>query len=248
LKKLLNISFLNKHGLKISKIAHLSAPEISDKINQFSDDIHNAEGQIESLTMAMIDMDEQYFEQVLSRCILQLGFEETMSRIITPFLIRIGVMWQMGSANPAQEHFITQLIRQKLLVAIDAIIPKDSTRAKRFVFFLPEGELHETSLLFACYLAKKRGHRVLYLGQSVPTADLIAVTEKFSASHLVAFFTSSLHGVDVMNYIHNLSALFEDQRIFVSGRRVLDLCELLPANVIRLNDLEAFLAELEKLA
>ena len=169
----MNISLLNRNGLKISKLARLSNEEINEKINQLIQRYSDTESLIENLTIAMIELDEGKLEKILSRAIMQLGFEETIIKILYPFLIKIGVMWQTGVINPAQEHFITNLIRQKLMVAIDALITANNPNSKTFVLFLPEGEYHELGLLFFYYLVKRRGHQVIYLGQSVPFNDLI---------------------------------------------------------------------------
>ena len=103
---------------------------------------------------------------------MQLGFEETIIKILYPFLVKIGVMWQTGIINPAHEHFISNQIRQKLIVATDSLISGSNPNSKRFTLFLPEGEFHELGLLFFHYLIKRRGHQVIYLGQSVPLNDL----------------------------------------------------------------------------
>jgi MerR family transcriptional regulator, light-induced transcriptional regulator len=248
LKKLLNISILNRNGIKISRIAQLSTDEIVEKINQYSREASNTDSQIESLTIAMIDLDEFRFEQVLARSIIQLGFEETVTRVLYPFFVRIGLMWQTGSVNPAQEHFITNLIKQKFFVAIDGIIVRDIPGTRRFVFFLPEGELHEIGLLFFCYLAKKRGHRVLYLGQSVPFNDLVTIPSIRKIDYLVTSFTSSFNGNDLAAYVHQLANIFRDQHIIVSGSRISDLSVALPSNVIQVPSPLVFIDELDKIA
>lgn len=156
LKKLLNVSILNRNGLKISKIAQLSTDEIIAKISQFtSATTTSAESQIESLILAMIDLDDYRFEQVLARAVIQYGFEDAVTTVLYPFFVRIGIMWQTGSINPAQEHFVSNLVKQKLYVAIDGLNVNFKHNARRFVFFLPEGELHEIGLLFFCFLVKK---------------------------------------------------------------------------------------------
>ena len=172
LKKILNVSVLNRNGLKISKIARMSPQEIADQIGRISHLVPDEQSQIEGLTMAMIDFDENRFERIIARSVIQFGFEDTIIKIIYPFFVKIGLMWQTGTVNPAQEHFVTNLVRQKVMVAIDNHFNPDNANAKHFLFFLPEGELHELGILFFAYLAKKRGHQIIYLGQSVPMSDL----------------------------------------------------------------------------
>ncbi|MFY7911452.1 MAG: MerR family transcriptional regulator, partial [Emticicia sp.] len=117
LKLVLNIALLKDHDYKISEIAKLSLEELSKEVLAISDKQLNYPDQIHALTIAMIDIDEERFEKIMSTNILQFGFENTMINIIYPFLSRIGTLWVTGSIGPAQEHFITNLIRQKIIVA-----------------------------------------------------------------------------------------------------------------------------------
>jgi DNA-binding transcriptional MerR regulator len=247
LKKLLNISILNRNGIKISKIAQLSDDEIIQKINQYTQEVTNTENQIENLILAMIDLDEFRFEQVLARSIIQFGFEDTVTGILYPFFVRIGVMWQTGTINPAQEHFVTNLVRQKFFVALDGLIYHERPGTKRFVFFLPEGELHELGLLFYCYLAKKRGHHVIYLGQSLPLDDLIEVVRIRDIDFVVTAFTSSFNGEDLVDYAWNLSEKLKDKVIFLSGSQTAGIKENLASNTRIVTSPARFIEELEKI-
>jgi DNA-binding transcriptional MerR regulator len=247
LKKLLNISILNRNGLKISRIAQLSQQEIIAKINLHAQDLTSVESQVENLTVAMIDLDEYRFEQVLARSIIQFGFEDTVTRLLYPFFVRIGLMWQTGSINAAQEHFISNLVKQKFFVAIDGMIANHKPDARRFVFFLPEGELHEIGLLFFCYLAKKRGHRTLYLGQSMPLGDLSEVSGIFGFDYLVTAFTTSFSGKDMVNYAETLASTYGDKTIFISGSRISALSCELPSNIKLLSSPISFLKELDSI-
>jgi DNA-binding transcriptional MerR regulator len=247
LKKLLNISILNRNGIKISKIAQLTPNEIASKISEFGQDVTSTESQIESLTLAMIDLDEYRFEQVLARSVIQFGFEESVIRILYPFFVRVGILWQTGSINPAQEHFISNLVRQKFFVALDSLISINKPGTRRFVFFLPEGELHEIGLLFFCYLAKKRGHNILYLGQSLPMSDLSEISRIRQVDYFVTALTSKFSGHDLVSYATRLASLFSNTTIFISGSRIEDLSVALPSNIIPVSSPLRFLEELDKL-
>lgn len=247
LKKLLNVSILNRNGIKISRIAQLSHEEIVQKINQFTLDVTDTESQLESLTLAMIDLDEFRFEKVLARAIIQFGFEETVTRVLYPFFVRVGVMWQTGSVNPAQEHFISNLVRQKFFVAIDGLVIAEKPEAKRFVFFLPEGELHEMGLLFFCYMAKKRGHHTIYLGQSVPLPDVMEVVRIRQIDYLVTAFITSFNGKDLDRYARALSEKFREKIIYLSGSQSTGLSNELPPNIHIVSSPADFLKELQRL-
>jgi DNA-binding transcriptional MerR regulator len=247
LKKILNISILNRNGLKISKIARLSQDEIVQQINQFTHEVSNAESQIESLTVAMIDLDEYRFEQVLSRSIIQFGFEEAVTQVLYPFFVKIGIMWQTGAIRPAQEHFITSLVKQKFYAALDGLISSEREGTRKFLFFLPEGELHEVGLLFCCYLAKKRGFRTLYLGQSVPLNDLPDLVRKSHVDYLVTAVITTFNGPDITTLVQTLSKLFGDKTVYLSGSPALFLPLNIPSHMKTLSTPQQFLEEIEKI-
>jgi MerR family transcriptional regulator, light-induced transcriptional regulator len=247
LKKLLNISILNRNGIKISKIAQLTPDEITTKINEFTRDISSKESQIESLTVAMIDMDEYRFEHVLARSIILFGFEEAVIRVLYPFFVRVGLMWQTGSVNPVQEHFITNLVKQKFYSAIDGLVGHEKVGARRMVFFLPEGEFHEIGLLFSCYLARKHGCRTIYLGQSLPLNDLEEALRAKQVDFLFTTLITSYSGIELSDYIRLLSAKFSNHIIYLSGSRVMQYQQDLPHNIRILTTPTQFVEELDRI-
>ncbi len=244
LKKLLNVSILNRNGLKISKIAQLSADEIVSRINQYTHDVTGTESHIENLTLAMIDLDEHRFEQVFARTVIKFGFEDAVTRVLYPFFIRIGLMWQTGSINTTQEHFVSNLVRQKFFAAIDNLVVSENKGTLRFVFFLPEGEMHEIGLLFLCYLAKKKGFHTLYLGQSLPLKDLKDMAGAYPFHCLVTSITSSFNRKGTGDFIKTVSQNFSDKTIFIAGSRASDVFADVPDNVRLLASPEAFLQEM----
>jgi DNA-binding transcriptional MerR regulator len=244
LRKLLNISILNRNGYKISRIAKLSHEEITDNINKLTENPTDTESQIENLAIAMIDLDETKFEKILSRSIIQLGFEDTVIRVLNPFLIRIGIMWQTGSINPAQEHFVSNLIRQKILVAIDSQISGETPDSKTFLLFLPEGENHELGLLFANYMIRKRGHRVIYLGQNVPLSDLEEIIKIKHVDFLLTAFVTNASNLDIIKYLAKLDAISKSKPIYLSGEQVITYKDKLPKNQKILESPQSFISEL----
>lgn len=67
----------------------------------------------------MVDFDKEYFDKIFNKSALSRGLEETILKVIYPFFEKIGLLRQTGNINPTQKHFISNLIRQKLIVAID---------------------------------------------------------------------------------------------------------------------------------
>ncbi|TVP47496.1 MAG: MerR family transcriptional regulator [Mongoliibacter sp.] len=246
LKLILNVALLNDNGFKISKIAGMTFLEMKEEVVRLTEKNLTYDDQIHALTICMIEMDEDRFEKVLSTNILKIGFEQTMLNIIYPFLSKIGVLWQTGAINPAQEHFISNLVRQKLIVAIDGQVYKGG--GKKFLLYLPEGELHEISLLFATFLIKSKGHKVVYLGQNTPKEDLKLVYKLHSPEYLMTVITTSPNSQEVQCYIDNLSSLFKDSQIIISGYQIVGQDLRMPKNVKALHyirQIKEYLEEIE---
>jgi methanogenic corrinoid protein MtbC1 len=155
---------------------------------------------------------------------------------------QIGNMWQVGMVNPAQEHFITHLVRQKVIVGIDGLFPEPLANPKTFLLYLPSNEMHELGLLYCNFLVKAKGHRCVYLGQSVPFNDLLTVTDVVPADVIVTVFTNRMEGISVQEYLNNLSNSFLNSQIMVSGRAFFDPNDTieLPKNVILFESHEQF--------
>ena len=248
LKRILNIALLNRKGIKISYLANLDDNEICSKVKSISNGDHDNEYAIENLIMAMIELDERRFEKILSHAIIRDGFETTLINVIHPFFEKIGILWLTGAINPAQEHFMSNLMRQKLIVAIDGIIEESSVNAKNFILYLPEGELHELGLLFYTYLLKKRGHKVTYLGQSVPFDDLHTVMNIRPSDFILTSFQSSITGINIKEYISKLSSNFPPQGILYISYESEEESKDLPSNVRRIKnatDFQIYLNEID---
>lgn len=217
LKKLLNVSILNRHGYKISRIASLSRKEINQKIMEVVKPESDYLSQIESLVVSMIELNEDRFEKILNQSIMKIGFEETLYYVIYPFFEKIGLLWQTGTINPAQEHFISNLIRMKMCVAINSLPLVTNPNAKKMILFLPEWELHEIGLLTYNYLARKIGINVIYLGQNIPYKDLVSVAKTIEPDILATYFVSAITKEEMQRYLNALSKQFSKQFILVSG-------------------------------
>lgn len=213
--------------------------KITEKNLKYPDQIH-------ALTLSMIDLDEDRFEKTMSTNILQLGFENTMINIIYPFLSKIGVLWQTGAINPAQEHFISNLVRHKIIVAIDGQFVPNNNDNKKFLLYLPEGELHELNLLFCYYLIKSRGYRGIYLGQSLPFEDLVSVYKVHSPEYIVTILTSVPRQEEVQAYVDKLGETFPQSEVLLSGYQVAAIQPNLKSNsrlFSRIEDFIGFLSE-----
>jgi len=236
LKSILNIAILRDNGYKISEIANFSNKELSEHVLSFSTNPRHYSTQINNLILAMIELDDRKFDKIITNSTVRVGFEETILHVVYPFLEKIGVLWQIGSINAAQEHFVTNLLRQKLLVALDGQMSGTHPESKRFMLFLPEKEYHELGLLFFAYIVRKNGHKIIYLGQSVPMNDVIEVAKLKEPDYLITSMTSPLEPIDTENFINTLSSNFKNKTIYFSGLQARNYDKKFPDNVVMIND------------
>ncbi len=173
LNKILNVAILNNGGLRISKIANLNNSDLCNRVIDLSIESGDPEIQIESLVVFMLSLDESKFLTIINGSISNIGIENTFEKVILPFLDRIGVLCENGTIKPVQGHFVSNLIRQKLIVAIDKLNEENRRKSgKRMIFFMPENEWQEMELLFYSLIAREQGIDVVYLGASVPLDSL----------------------------------------------------------------------------
>lgn len=189
LRKLLNTSILLQNGFRISAVAKLSDAEIDEQVEiVFKQEAGEVGDQIQALVLAMLSFDEPLFHRIYEGSVASVGVLATFTKLIYPFLNLIGGLWVYNKANPAQEHFISNLIRQKIIAAIE-LLDQPKSKAPEIAMFLLEGDHHELGLLLAYYLAKQIGWKVLYLGLRVPAEDLRSLLHYTRVTVLFSTFT-----------------------------------------------------------
>jgi len=245
LRHLMNVAILNKYGYKISNIQSMSPTEINQCVVDLTHQDLDNDHQVDNLVMAMIEIDEQRFDKIISSSIIKQGFDYTFENLLYKFLEKIGILWQVGAVNPAQEHFIAQLIRQKLILAIDGQ-QEYRNDFKTFVLFLPENEYHEVALLYLHYLIRKAGHKVIYLGQNVPLLNLKDVLEIHKVDYLLTSIASVLPVEMISEILNELGQLYGDKKILIGGNCMNNFALPLPGNIQTINSLSDFIEFLEK--
>lgn len=218
LKRILNISLLNNNGYKISNIAKLSDKELVDEVNKVLSTATKESLQVDTLVLCLLNMDEARFESTVNNSILQFGFESTIENVLFPFLRQLGNLWQVGLVSPAQEHYISNIIRQKLIVGLDRAQPANNPQAKTIILFLPDQELHELGLIYAHYLAKLRGHKCLYLGQSLPISELVIISEAVNPDVLVCILTGQMSNDNLQKLVEACTSNISKATLLMSGR------------------------------
>lgn len=245
LKLILNISLLRNHGIKISKIVSMTSAQLHEEVFNVGSTEHTNEDQLNALTLAMLEMDETLFNTIFQSNQEKLGFEATMTEIIYPFFRKIGLLWTVNSIYPAQEHFITHLVRQKLIIETEKL--DHSMSGPVFLLFLPEEELHELSLLYANYILRKRGFKTFYFGQSLPTRDLEEAFRAISPDYFFTILTSKPPSGSIQEYLNTLGEKFSSISVYVTGSQVVNQGLTFPNNLKLINqfsELEPILREL----
>lgn len=230
LKTILNIALLNKYGFKISHIDKLSPEDLREKVVSLTQLQAQQERIVNELIQHMVDLDLDKFEQVLDNYIMSRGIERTITQIIFPYMEKIGILWLTNHINPAQEHLVTNIIRQKLIVGIEGII--SHIRAdKTVLLFLPESEYHELGLLFTQYLLKSRGAKVLYLGGNVPFKDLEFVVNLKKPDFCYAHLTTVASNFNFEKFMSKLYDKMPNTKFIISGQLTHVYKKRIPENV-----------------
>jgi MerR family transcriptional regulator, light-induced transcriptional regulator len=248
LRRLLNIVSLKDAEYKVSelcamsdkKLFHLVSAQLEQPVAQNEKD----EYFISQLIAAGMAYDEAWFDKVFSHALLSYGLKDTYLRVLYPMLVRVGLMWATDTIMPAYEHFISNMIRNKLIIAIDAL-PPPKHNADSWLLFLPEDEYHEIGLLLAHYLIRHSGKKVYYLGASVPLDSVAAIAKDTGVSRLLTFFVMRNSAENVKSYMSHFSRAFASKKIFISCKKELIIPGKLPANLKFLFAVEELEKELD---
>lgn len=217
LKTVLNIALLNKYGFKISHINKMTPGEVREKIISLSYAEAHQERFINELLQYMVDLDVESFEETINIYIRSKGMDKAVNQLIFPFLEKIGLLWVVNHMNIAQEHLVTNIIRQKLIVAIEGLAVYTQTD-KTILLYLPEGEHHEIGLLYLYYLLKSRSLQVLYLGADVPVKDLEFVAHLKKPQYILTHLTSIPGRFSLEKYLQQIQQRIPEIPLVISGK------------------------------
>lgn len=242
-KKLLNIVGLINKGHKIGEFKNATDVEIVDKVKSAELFFPN----FESYLVAMLNFDIDFFNRLIDDSIQKWGFDKTIEEVIYPLLQRVGYYWVTNAITPVHEHFVSNIIRQKFFKFIDNIDAVNENQ-KSFLLYLPLDEYHEISILYAYYKIKKSGHKAIYLGQSVPTEDLIKAAVTISPDFLVCFFVSQISREEIISYLKKVSGKCNCKHLLAGGYQVESnkLYENKMQNILFLKKPDDLVAFLEK--
>ncbi|MBU2945131.1 MerR family transcriptional regulator [Zobellia uliginosa] len=249
LQKLLNITLLYSNGHKISKIANLKENKIPEIVNELISKNNN--NQItNTFKLSMINFDQQLFTQTFKNLLLEKSFAEIFKEVFIPLLNELGLLWQTDTICPAHEHFISNLVKQKILISTQElpVFPNHDQKKTTFVAYLPENEIHEIGLLYLNYEVVLRGYKSIYLGQTVPLESLEEVMKTFENTTFLSYFTVSPSKDKIIDYIKQfnvLSASYSNTKLWLLGPQTKHLeNEKLPNTIEIFNSIEKIVERL----
>ena len=246
LRKLLNITLLYNNGYKISKIAAYEESEIPLIVRQLAITSKSEQMSINSLKLAMVNFDTVLFDLTFEELIGRKDFEFIYIKVFIPLLHELGILWQTNAICLTHEHFITNLIKQKIHTQTE--LAKSQIKHKEddscFVLFLPENEIHDLSILYLNQLILSKGYKTVFLGQSVPTNSLATLLGFNSQLHFVTFCVVEPNQNIIADFISNFEQQIlsiSDSRLSMFGPKTVDLNkEKLPDKIVVFEGLEEF--------
>jgi len=207
LKKLLNITFLYNEGYKISKIAKFEEEEVNKLITGLAETSKESFAQQE-FKKAMFDFDHHLFTRTFVKISEEKTFEEVFKSVFLPLLHEIGMLWQTGTIDPSHERFISELIKQKIIINLSLLQEKNiKKKVPAFALYLPTEEIHEIGLLYANYQIVAAGFDTVYLGINMPIESLHHIVKHYEEITFVSYFTVKPDQESVYEY----AARFENQ-------------------------------------
>ncbi|WP_276391692.1 MerR family transcriptional regulator [Eudoraea chungangensis] len=224
LQKLLNITLLYNNGYKISKISKIPENEIALVVREIVAKNSVQNHALNAFKLSMINFDITLFQNTYNTLLAEKSFREIFWDVFIPLLNELGLLWQTDTISPAHEHFITNLIKQKIYTSTEKLqLMEPSKKDKVFVLFLPENEIHEIGLLFINYEIILRGYKTIYLGQTMPIENLTDLKNYYQNLHFVSYFTVVPTKDKLSNYIRDFGNILAENgksSLWVLGRQI----------------------------
>ncbi len=217
LKHISNVALLNNNGLKISHIAKMDPEEIIKRVAQISDFDDALDDRIDTLTMSMMELNEFKFNRILDTNIEQLGFETAMAQVIFPLLDKLGNLWMSGCIKPVHELFVSQIIKRKIIRAIDDIPINTDINVPSFLIFLPANESGDLSLHYLHFMLKKKGLRVTNLGTDIRKGMIIDAANTIFPEYVVIIANESFSEEPITPFLNDLCKKISDSTLLLTG-------------------------------
>jgi len=243
----LNTNYLLEAGYKISKISKISEIELIKIVDEIK--VKQIEGKenyyINQIIISTLEFSTSKFNKVVEEGILDFGILDFYEKVILTTLNRIGILWLTNKIGPSQEHFLSENIKQKLIVASDIYLNQENKK-QTWLLFLPEREFHEIGLLFARFLLVKNGFNVIYLGSNLPYDSLNQVHEKIKIDNTLMFSVSNSSLININSTIEYLESNFQSTKNYIVSKEITTKMISEKSNINILNDVNSFINIISK--
>ena len=243
----LNTNYLLEAGYKISKISKLSEIELIKIVDEIK--VNQIEGKenyyINQIIISTLEFNTSKFNKVFEEGVLEFGILDFYKKVILATLNRIGILWLTNKVSPSQEHFLSENIKQKLIMSSDIYLNQENTK-QTWLLFLPEKEFHEIGLLFARFILVKNGFNVIYLGSNLPHESLNQVNEKIKIDNTLMFSVSNSSLININSTIEYLESNFQSANNYIVSKEITTKMISEKSNINILNDVNSFINIISK--
>jgi len=215
--KALKTKFLIDSGYKISLITSKSDSELDHLIVELKNSSNHETSYdyyINKMIESGITYDTKLFNDTYEECLLEFNHVDVYIKIMLPTFFKIGLFWLTNRMNPAQEHFLSEMFKQKVYSEIDRIKIQNRT-SSNWLLFLPPDEYHEIGLLFSRFLLIQNGFEVIYLGANVPLSALKQVSQTKKIDNLLFFSISNFSKINLIETITCLDKYFKQTKKYL---------------------------------
>jgi len=246
LQKLLNITLLYNYGYKISKIAKLDESQIPMMVKEIVAQNSKKSHALNAFKLAMLNFDQSLFQKTYNSLLVERSFRDVFYEVFIPLLNELGLLWQTDTISPAHEHFISNLIKQKIYIQTEKLQFEEPSHNNRvFALFLPENEIHDIGLLYINYEITLRGYKSIYLGQTMPMKNLSDLLKYYDHIHFISYFTVAPTPNELHAYLERFSNILElspESRLYVLGHQIRHAtADTFPDTVKAFNSIEQLL-------
>ncbi len=172
---------------------------------------------IQECVQAIQSLDGAELNRVLERAALALGYNGLLRKLIAPLAHRLGDLWGMGELQALHEHFASVAICAFVLNPARYYAGERS--APTIVVATMQGQLHEIGAVLVAALAVEQGWRAIYLGPSLPAAEIAGAVKQAKARAVALSFVYPGDDPAIAGELKQLRRLLDPEVTILAGGR-----------------------------
>jgi methanogenic corrinoid protein MtbC1 len=172
-------------------------------------------GRLESLRIQLSEALRRYdggrAQELFDAVLAEFTLNSVLRDVVLRCLSDIGDAWARGDMTVAEEHFASQLLRERLLaLARDW----DRGRGPRAVLACPSGERHDIGLICFGIVLSRNGWRITFLGPDTPMDALTGAVSALQPDLIVLAATLEEWFISMTS---PLRALASEHEVLIGG-------------------------------